>query len=193
MPRTIIIASANEGKIKEINQILNCDFEFKTYHDFNDWPKVEETGENFLENALLKASILAKKYGLPAIADDSGLEVEALSGEPGIKSARYAGEPQSDKRNISKLLEILQNVKNRKARFLTVAVFYKIDGSYIEAQGEVKGEILDSPRGNEGFGYDPVFKPEGFDRTMAELSLDEKNSISHRGKAFRHLKNLLEN
>lgn len=191
MSQTIIIASANEGKIKEISKVLDKDFIFKTNRDFAGWPDVEETGETFLENALLKAKVLTEKYSLPAIADDSGLEVEALEGNPGVRSARYAGEPQNDQNNIAKLLENLKESANKKARFVTVAVFYKPDGSYIKAEGEVRGKIINAPRGTGGFGYDPVFVPEGYDRTMAELSLEEKNSISHRGKAFRMLRELL--
>jgi XTP/dITP diphosphohydrolase len=189
--KTIIIASTNEGKIREIKNVIDGGFGFKSYKDFPNWPNVEETGQTFLENSILKAKILAEKYNLPAIADDSGLEVEALGGAPGIKSARYAGDSQDDQKNIAKLLENLKGVSNRSARFVTVAVYFKPDGSYLKTEGEVKGEIVDQPKGNNGFGYDPVFLPEGFDKTMAQLTLDEKNAISHRGKAFRQLKELL--
>lgn len=188
MPQSIIIATKNEGKIREITEIVDSDFEFLTYKDFNDWPEIEETGKTFLENALQKARMLSEKYDLPAIADDSGLEVEALEGQPGVASARYAGVEQNDSKNVEKLVNNLRGEKNRKARFKTVAVYYHPDGRYVVVEGEVEGEIIEDPRGTSGFGYDPVFMPKGYDKTMAELSLQEKNTISHRGKAFRKLR-----
>ena len=128
---------------------------------------------------------------MPAVADDSGLGVEVLSGEPGVESARYAGEEQNDRKNIEKLLNKLEGNKNRRARFVTVAVYYKPDGTYFKAEGEVRGVITEELRGEGGFGYDPVFQSNVYDKTMAELSLKEKNAISHRGQAFRRLKELI--
>ena len=190
---SIILATTNKGKINEISEILGNKHTLLTFKDFPDWPDVEETGDTFIENALIKAKTLAEKYNIAAIADDSGLEVYYLNKDPGVDSARYAGKEQNDKNNIEKLLVNLKNAENRDARFVTVAVFYYPDGKYITAEGEVKGVITEKPYGDSGFGYDPVFKPNGNKRTMAQMSIDEKNKISHRGIALRKLKDLIVN
>jgi len=189
----VILATSNKAKIREIIQILGNDIDYKTMSDFPDWPDVEETEDTFKGNALLKASVLAQRYNMPAIADDSGLAVEGLSGEPGVHSSRYSGEGATDKKNIAKLLKNLTEKKNRKAAFKTVVVFKKPDGEEIFAEGEVKGHITQKPTGKGGFGYDPVFIPEDFDKTFAQMSAEEKNSLSHRGRALRNLKDILQN
>lgn len=187
----LIIASKNQGKIKEIIEILDLkDMRILTPDDFPDWPDVEETGTTFLDNALLKARALVQKYGKPAVADDSGLEVDALGGAPGVYSARYAGEDGNAQKNNDKLLRELTGVcdTRRTARFRCVAVLMTPDSWYTSAEGTLEGRIGFAPRGRDGFGYDPIFMPIGEMRTVAEMSAQEKNAISHRGQAFRKLK-----
>jgi XTP/dITP diphosphohydrolase len=156
-------------------------------------PDVEETGVTLEDNARIKASALAGALGVPAIADDTGLEVDALDGAPGVYSARYAGEASSYADNVDKLLDALGDAPARQARFATVAIARWPDGREVSARGEVEGEIAASPRGATGFGYDPVFVPrEGDGRTFAEMSASEKHALSHRGRAFRALANALD-
>ena len=153
-------------------------------------PDVEETGTTLDENACIKARALADAFGLPAIADDTGLLVDALGGAPGVRSARFAGEPPNSEDNVRKLLRELEGVEGpgRTARFATVALARRPDGREVAGRGEVEGVIATAPRGREGFGYDPVFVPlEGDGRTFAEMSPSEKHAISHRGRAFRAL------
>lgn len=190
----IVIASKNDGKIREIVDILDSsDFKFYTYKDFQNWPDVDEVGSTFYENALLKARALVELLGKPAVADDSGLEVDALHGEPGIYSARYAGEHGDNEKNNEKLLRELEGVEEEKrtARFRCVAVLMTPDGSVISAEGTFEGKIGFEPRGERGFGYDPIFIPEGETRTVAEMPLSEKNKVSHRARAFHQLKEKL--
>ncbi len=191
----VVIASKNEGKIREIKDILNLNlFEFLTYKDFEKWPEVEETGKSFEENAILKAQKLAKYLKLPALADDSGLEVDALGGEPGIYSSRYAGERAKDEDNILKLLKELGefSLDERTARFKCCAVLFIHEDKIFKTEGVCEGHIADKPHGSNGFGYDPIFVPSGYNKTMAELPIEVKNKISHRGQAFRRMKELLE-
>lgn len=191
----IVIASRNPGKIREITETLSIPgVEFKTFEDFETWPSLNETGKSFEENAIIKARGVADFLRTPGIADDSGLLVDALGGRPGIFSSRYAGPEGNPKANIRLLLEELKDVppENRKARFVCVIAFAMPDGETHLARGECEGMILGEPKGEGGFGYDPVFLPCGFERTMAELSLEEKNSISHRGKALSQMKVILE-
>jgi XTP/dITP diphosphohydrolase len=153
-------------------------------------PEVEETGATLEENARIKATALCNAYALPAVADDTGLEVDALDGAPGVRSARYAGEDANSTRNVEKLLHALDGVAPaaRSARFVTVALARFVDGQEIVARGAVEGTIATAPRGDGGFGYDPVFVPAGGDgRTFAEMRADEKHALSHRGRAFRAL------
>jgi len=152
---------------------------------------VEESAESFLENAQLKARQICEETGLPVLAEDAGLEVEALGGLPGIRSARFAGEEATNSENIQKLLNELSGVEDRRARFRAVAVIHFPDGKELIAEGELRGRIAAAPRGHTGFGYDPVFIPEGFTKTLAELGLEAKNRISHRAQALRRLKELL--
>jgi XTP/dITP diphosphohydrolase len=190
-PKEILIATTNLGKVREIEPMLkDLGFlEIKTLKDFSPIPPPEEKGDTFLENALEKASYYAKNFNILTLADDSGLEVEALSGAPGIHSSRFAGDKATDEENIKKLLRLLEGVpfEKRKARFVCVIVVYHPSGKWIYAEGEWQGYIAEEPRGTQGFGYDPVFLvPEyNLERTAAELSKEEKNRISHRAKAIR--------
>jgi XTP/dITP diphosphohydrolase len=190
-PKEILIATTNLGKVREIEPMLkDLGFlEIKTLKDFSPIPPPEEKGNTFLENALEKASYYAKNFNILTLADDSGLEVEALSGAPGIHSSRFAGDKATDEENIKKLLKLLEGVpfEKRKARFVCVIVVYHPSGKWISAEGEWQGYIAEEPRGTQGFGYDPVFLvPEyNLERTAAELSKEEKNRISHRAKAIR--------
>jgi len=191
----IVIATKNEGKIREIERILELEnVEFLTFGDFKDWPQVEESGSAFKENAILKAQAVSSFTGLPVLADDSGLEVDVLGGEPGVMSARYAGPHCLTADNNAKLLEKLEGIHSpkRTARFRCVAAFAGYNGILLLAEGNCSGHIALEPRGSGGFGYDPLFIPNGYAKTIAELSAEEKNKISHRGKAFRALKKQLE-
>ncbi len=182
-----MLASANPDKAKEIAELLPT---YQLLPRPASVPDVEETGTTLSENALLKARALVAATGEPAVADDTGLEVDALYGAPGLYSARYAGEHASYADNVAKLLRALQGVppERRKARFRTVAVAVWPDGRQEEAEGIVAGTIASSPRGHGGFGYDPIFIPdEGDGRTFAEMTRDEKHAISHRGRAFTSL------
>ena len=161
--------------------------------DFPEMPSWQEDGESFTENAIIKAKIVAKYTGKYTVADDSGLEVEALGGMPGIYSARYAGENSDDKANNKKLLKELEKIPfdKRSAMFRCVLVLMSPDGKYCLAEGVLKGKIINEPRGKNGFGYDPIFFIPDFKKTMAELSLKEKNQISHRALACKKLKEIL--
>lgn len=190
----IIIASKNKGKIKEIKRILILPgVILLSYKDVGDWEDIEESKNTYEENAYLKAEALVKKFNLPVVADDSGLEVEALGGKPGVHSAIYAGDRATDEDRIRKLLNELKEVpeKERKARFRCLALYLSPSGEAITAEGVLEGKIGFEPRGSNGFGYDPIFIPDGYDKTLAEFSLQEKNKLSHRGKAFRRLREKL--
>ena len=187
----IVLASNNAGKVREINQILaGLDFEVMPQAEF-DIPEADETGLTFVENAILKARHAAQLSGLPAIADDSGLEVDALQGAPGIYSARYAGVGASDADNLNKLLDALQGVPTaeRTARFQCLMVFMRHgeDPTPLICQGTWEGRILETAQGENGFGYDPVFYVPERDCSSAQLDADTKNSLSHRGKALKQL------
>ena len=191
MGRRIVLASNNAGKVREIGQLLaDQEIEVLPQSAF-DIPEAEETGLTFVENAILKARHAAHLAGLPAIADDSGIEVDALNGAPGIYSARFAGKGASDSDNLRKLLEELKDVpeQNRTARFQCLMVYmrHEKDPTPIICQGTWEGCILLEPRGSGGFGYDPVFYVPTHDCASAELAPDEKNRLSHRGQAIRKL------
>lgn len=193
MKQKIVFATHNAGKIAELNQLLQqSDFEMVSSAALN-IPDIEETGLTFIENALLKARHAATISQLPAIADDSGLVVPALHGAPGIYSARYAGYPQNSAKNIEKLLAELQHQSDRQAWFHCSLVFlrYPEDSAPIIAEGRWHGSILFEPKGNAGFGYDPIFFDLSMQRSAAELSPAEKNRLSHRGQAVRQLITLL--
>jgi XTP/dITP diphosphohydrolase len=182
---TILIASKNKGKIKEFeNMFKNFDINIKTLYDY-DISQVEETGESFFENALIKAKAGYKASKLPTIADDSGLEVEALNWQPGIYSARFGKDYFSDDDRLWYLLGKLKGIKNRKARFKTSLVFYSGENQIYEFEGVWEGVILENPIGNNGFGYDPVFYDENLKLSAAQLTPNEKKEVSHRGKAMK--------
>ena len=188
----ILIASRNAHKIQEIREIFDLPgVEWVSTAEFPDLHDVVEDGDTFEANALKKATELARATGLWALADDSGLEVTALGNAPGVYSARYAGEPCSHANNNAKLLRELAGKSDRSARFRCVAALSDPTGRAETVSGSCPGRIVEELRGAKGFGYDPLFVPEGFDRTYAELSPAEKNRISHRGKALAELKELL--
>jgi len=184
--KKLVIASNNPGKLREIERILQpLGLEILPQSAFN-IPEVDEPYCTFIENCLTKARHASEHSGLPALADDSGICVDALNGAPGVYSARFAGEPKSDQRNNEKLIELLQHEPNRKAHYYCVMVLVRHpqDPQPIIAEGAWHGEIIDTPRGNGGFGYDPYFLEPSFGQTGAELALDVKNGISHRGQAL---------
>lgn len=182
----ILAATKNLHKIEEFKELLGSkDVNVVSLLDFPDAPDVVEDGATFEENARKKAAESSAFSELPAFADDSGLEVEALNGEPGIRSARYAGEGASNDERIKKLLDNMKGQTNRNARFVCVIALAN-DGEVVETfKGEIKGTITEAPRGSNGFGYDPVFVPDGYDKTFAELDSSVKNKISHRARAVK--------
>lgn len=193
MVNILVLATQNKNKVKEFQHLLK-DFkiEIRSLADFGPIPEVVEDGDTFDDNAYKKAHHTARVLGLPAIADDSGLVVEALNGEPGVYSARYAGENATDDENTEKLLINLKEHSNRKASFKCVISIAVPSGPALTYEGECHGTIIDEKRGDNGFGYDPVFYCEEFDKTFAELSMDEKSSISHRGKALAEIKSEID-
>lgn len=182
----LIFATSNQNKVLEIQKILPKKFNIKSLKDLNYFEDVPENETTIEGNAIFKAKYIYKKFNINVFADDTGLEVEALNGEPGVYSARYAGTTRNSEKNIKKLLKNLKNIKNRNARFKTVIALI-IDNKLHIFSGIVQGYILDSPKGNNGFGYDPVFCPNGFNKSFAELTLKEKNLISHRSLAMKKL------
>ena len=196
MERLLVLASNNRGKVDEINRLLaETSVRVVPQSDFG-VSAVDETGRTFVENAILKAREASRVAALPAIADDSGLEVDALGGAPGVRSSRFAGERASDEDNNRRLLELLKNVpeEQRAARFRCVMVClrHENDPSPIICEGTWEGSIGHRPSGSGGFGYDPLFLPDGSDRTAAELSGAEKDRASHRGMALRQLVRILQ-
>jgi len=190
----IVIASRNRKKIEELKRILQgLEITILSVNDFPELEEVEENGLTFDENALKKARYVCQQTGLPALSDDSGLEVEALEGRPGVRSARYAGNEASDEDNIKKLLEELAGVpsEKRNARFVCCIALVFPDGKEYIFWGYVRGKISEIPRGTQGFGYDPVFIPEGFQKTFAEMDPHEKDKMSHRKEALDKLRNFL--
>mgnify|MGYP000863939335 CR=1 FL=1 len=190
----IIFASKNEGKVREIRQMLeSTGIDLVSLNRFSAVPEIIEDGRSFLENALKKARTIAEYTGENVLADDSGLEVDILQGEPGIHSARYAGAGATDAENNARLLEKLRNLppEKRCASFHCELVFYKRDGSYQSFTGKWQGRIIDEPRGSNGFGYDPIFFLPQLGKTAAELPPAIKNKLSHRGQAFAQLQKVL--
>ena len=182
---TLFLASGNPHKIGELKDLLTpFDISIKSTLDYPDAEEVVEDKPDLEGNALKKARFWHDKTGLPSLSDDTGLEVDALDDAPGVYSARYAGENATYEQNTQKLLAELDGVANRSARFRTVVAFIDQKGSEYIFEGICKGEIISEKRGEKGFGYDPVFVPEGYDETFAELSSQQKNDISHRGKAM---------
>jgi XTP/dITP diphosphohydrolase len=185
----LILATNNDYKAQEFRDILP-QYSVQTLADIGHDEEIEETATDLEGNSFLKAETIFKSYGYAVISDDSGLEVDALNGAPGVYSARYAGEPRNDKRNTEKLLDQLQGASNRKAQFRTVITLMNAENSF-QFEGIVSGTIAKSPRGGAGFGYDPVFVPEGYQHTFAELATDVKNKISHRANAIEKLLHFL--
>ncbi|MCU0804800.1 MAG: RdgB/HAM1 family non-canonical purine NTP pyrophosphatase [Burkholderiales bacterium] len=191
--KTLVLASGNPGKLREFRELLApFDFEIVPQGDLGIL-EAEEPHDTFVENALAKARHASALSGLPALADDSGICVRALGGEPGVHSARFGGEPRSDARNNEKLVRLLAGVADRAAHYYAVIVLVRHahDPEPLIAQGRWHGEVIDSPRGTRGFGYDPHFLLADLGRTAAELAPEEKNAVSHRGQALRRLIELL--
>lgn len=194
----IAIASKNKGKIREIKSFTNSlvEVQWLTFEDFEKFPDIQETGETFLENAKIKARELSGNINKMTLADDSGLVVDALDNSPGVHSARYAGEGATDKQNRDKLIKKLKNIKeiqNRTARFICSMVLWDPDkGPVFESSGVCEGFIGFEEKGSGGFGYDPIFIPAEYKKTMAEIGQEEKNRISHRGKALKALYGFIE-
>jgi XTP/dITP diphosphohydrolase len=194
MALRLVLATANLDKVREIERIFGEVGSIELIDRPADVADVEETGATLLENARLKAQALVTATGVAAVADDTGLSIDALDGAPGVRSARFAGEHATYSENVGKVLAELDHVANadRAARFSTVALVLMPDGSEWSCEGVIEGVIARAPQGSEGFGYDPIFLPQGGDgRTFAEMALEEKNALSHRGRAFRSLARLL--
>lgn len=190
----LVVATRNKNKLREFQEILKgLDIEIVSLDEFGPIPLVVEDGDTFEENAYKKALHTAKILGIPALADDSGLVVEALSGQPGVYSSRYAGENANDDENCNKLLNELSGKENRSAYFQCVLSLAVPSGPALTYVGRCDGTIIDERRGDNGFGYDPVFFFEQLGKTFAELSMDEKSRVSHRGKALAEIKNELKN
>lgn len=191
LPR-LIFATNNQHKLEEVKLILSKDFEVLGLADINCTTDIPETGNTLEENALLKARFVKENYGYNCFADDTGLEVEALGNAPGVYSARYAGEAKSSEANIEKLLNELKTQNNKKAQFRTsIALIF--DGKEYAFEGIIKGKITDVKKGESGFGYDPIFIPDGYEQTFAELGVETKNNISHRALAVFKLCDFLKN
>jgi len=182
----LVFATNNPHKLQEINQLLDDSTELLSLSDINCFEEIPENQETIEGNAAEKSFYIWNKYGINCFADDTGLEIEALNGEPGVYSARYAGEEKSPEKNMDLVLQKLSEIKNRKARFKTV-ISLVMDGKETQFEGIVNGRILEEKRGKTGFGYDPIFQPEESHLSFAEMSMDEKNKISHRGRAVQKL------
>lgn len=187
----LVLATHNRHKVAELRRILDgLDVDILSADDVA-VPDVDETGETFEDNAMLKARAGAAATGLVCVADDSGLEVDTLGGDPGVRSARFAGEHGDDEANLRLVLERLEGVAARTARFVCVAALVTPDGIERTTRGVVEGVITSSPRGAGGFGYDPIFQPDGHELTTAEMTPEDKDAISHRGQAFRALREVI--
>ena len=188
MKQIIVLATTNQGKTREINELLTgFPVEIKNLNDFGQIPEVIEDGTTFDDNAYKKASFTARVLGYPAMADDSGLCVEALDGAPGVWSARYAGENATDADNVNKMLDDLKDKDNRNAAFKCVISIAVPTGAALTYEGECQGVITKKPVGENGFGYDPLFFYPEFNKTFAQLSIHQKGSVSHRGKALKEI------
>jgi len=193
MNEKFVLATANPGKVKEMQELLSgLDIKFITRDDLGIDIDIEETGTTFYENSLLKAEAICKLTGIPSIADDSGLIVDALNGEPGVYSSSYGGEALTSPERCEYLLNKMKNLEQRQAKFVCTIVCIYPDGRILSSVGECNGKITTKLDGTGGFGYDPVFLPDGYNKTMAQLSTDEKNKISHRGIALRNFAKLLK-
>ncbi len=189
--RTLIFATQNQNKVLEIQNILPESYSVKSLQEINCTDDIPEDQPDLLENALFKARYIHQKYNIDCFADDTGLEIDALNGEPGVYSARYAGKEKDSDKNMDLVLEKLQGKSNRSAQFRTVIALI-LNGQEFCFEGRVKGEIREKRSGNGGFGYDPIFEPENYGKTFAEMSLVEKNQRSHRGRAILKLVQFLK-
>ena len=187
----IILATNNPGKLREVRALLNADFTILSLSDVSLETEIPEDFETLEENALQKALFIHGKTGMNVLADDTGLEVSALNGEPGVFSARYAGEPSDSEKNIDKLLLELEGVSNRKAQFRTVMALI-VNHEQFVFEGICEGEISEHRKGQGGFGYDPVFVPKGYIESFSQMKLKEKNAISHRGRALQKVSEYLK-
>jgi XTP/dITP diphosphohydrolase len=198
LPPRIALATHNPHKLRELARICAdwpVEWVSVETRDPADFPDVKETGASYLDNAALKGRAVAQALGLPALADDSGVEVDGLGGKPGSRSARYAGEGATDEQNLQALIKAIRGIPaaGRTARYRCVAALSYPDGAIEHVEGVCEGTLRTTPAGDGGFGYDPIFVPVGWDATMAELTDEEKDRISHRGRAFRGLRAALEN
>lgn len=189
----LCFATNNAHKLSEIKQLVGNAILIKGLTDIGCIKEIPETGNTLQENALQKAMFVQKNYGIHCFADDTGLEVDALEGAPGVYSARYAGEPANDKNNVALLLKNMEGVGNRKARFKTVIALLNSEHPPIFFEGIVEGQITTDPKGNSGFGYDPIFVPDGYSLSFAQMLPETKNEISHRAIATHKLVNYLKN
>ncbi len=184
--KKIVFATNNKNKLREMREIMEGLYEVKSLEEIGCHEDIVEDSDTLQGNAKIKADFVTNNYGMDCFADDTGLEVEALNGAPGVYSARYAGEHCSYQDNVNKLLAALKGVENRKAAFRTV-IALNLDGKSFYFEGRCDGRITEAQRGTDGFGYDPIFQPDGFEETFAEMSHEEKNAISHRGRATQKL------
>ncbi|WP_184543898.1 non-canonical purine NTP diphosphatase [Mucilaginibacter sp. FT3.2] len=188
----LVFATNNRHKLEEVEAKLQGEIKLLTLNDIGCYDDIEETGTTFKANASIKSQHIYQKYNMNCFGDDSGLEIDALNGEPGVYSARYAGEHGNHAANIKKVLDNLKDAPNRKARFRTViSLIWNGEEHFFD--GTVEGTIRTAPSGTDGFGYDPIFEPDGYNVTFAEMSMGEKNSISHRAKAMEQLLAFLSN
>jgi XTP/dITP diphosphohydrolase len=183
----LYLATQNKHKIEELSALLGSHFLIKSISELGVVDDIPETGKTLAENSRQKAQFIADRFGVTCLSDDSGLEVDCLGGLPGVYSARFAGEPKNDLANSTKLLVDMSQYADRSARFVTVLTFHQ-NGQFHQFEGEIRGEIVLSPRGSYGFGYDPLFQPENESRTFAEMTLSEKNLIAHRARALHKFK-----
>ena len=183
----LYLATQNKHKIEELSALLGSHFLIKSISELGVIDDIPETGKTLAENSRQKAQFIADRFGVTCLSDDSGLEVDCLGGLPGVFSARFAGEPKNDLANSNKLINEMSKYADRSARFVTVLTFHQ-SGQFRQFEGEIRGEIVLSPRGSHGFGYDPLFQPENESRTFAEMTLSEKNLIAHRARALHKFK-----
>ena len=183
----LYLATQNKHKIEELSALLGNHFLIKSISELGVVDDIPETGKTLAENSRQKAQFIADRFGVTCLSDDSGLEVDCLGGLPGVFSARFAGEPKNDLANSNKLIVEMSQYADRSARFVTVLTFHQ-NGQFYQFEGEIRGQIVLSPRGNQGFGYDPLFQPENESRTFAEMTLSEKNLIAHRARALHKFK-----
>jgi XTP/dITP diphosphohydrolase len=189
--KKLVFATNNLHKLEEVRAILEPDYQIVSLSELGCFDDIPETAVTLEGNALLKAQYIYEKFGLDCFADDTGLEIETLNGEPGVYSARYAGEDCVAENNMKKVLHLMDNAQNRRASFRTVIALIE-SGEHRFFEGKIEGAITKSPQGNHGFGYDPIFVPNGFDQSFAELSSEQKNEISHRALAIKKLVEYLQ-